>query len=212
MSTASAAVHTIGSPWRLNEVLSTAPTPVRRSNSRMTAWYSGFHVASRICGRAVRVLGMERRRQGVARLRLRRHGQHHVGRGEALGIHEVVVGPLGQHRRRERHPEVAVLDHPVDQPAPPGGRRDWRGWSGCRARARRTPSAPRSGPPPRRRRGARRCAPRCGRGRRPCTGRRGARSRITASASSSVTRGAEIRGAERLPARRRPPRRAHSCT
>ena len=53
VSMASPAVHTTGSPWRLKEVLSTAPTPVRRSNSRITAWYSGFHDSSRICGRAV---------------------------------------------------------------------------------------------------------------------------------------------------------------
>jgi hypothetical protein len=53
VSTASAALHTTGSPCRLKEVLSTAPTPVRRSNSLITAWYSGFHDSSRICGRAV---------------------------------------------------------------------------------------------------------------------------------------------------------------
>ena len=53
VSTASPAPPTMGSPWRLNEVLSTAPTPVCRSNSLMTAWYSGFHSRSRICGRAV---------------------------------------------------------------------------------------------------------------------------------------------------------------
>jgi hypothetical protein len=52
-------VHRVGGPADdglavgLNEVLSTAPMPVRRSNSRMTAWYSGFHSRSRICGRAV---------------------------------------------------------------------------------------------------------------------------------------------------------------
>src|SRR4030095_16045273 len=53
VSTASAALHTTGSPCRLKEVVSTAPTPVRRWNSLMTAWYSGFHARSRICGRAV---------------------------------------------------------------------------------------------------------------------------------------------------------------
>jgi len=37
VSTASAALHTTGSPCRLNEVLSTAPTPVRRWNSLITA-------------------------------------------------------------------------------------------------------------------------------------------------------------------------------
>ncbi len=37
VSTASVALHTTGSPCRLNEVLSTAPTPVRRWNSLMTA-------------------------------------------------------------------------------------------------------------------------------------------------------------------------------
>src|SRR5437867_13329935 len=36
VSTASSAEQTSGSPCRLNEVLSTAPIPVRRSNSRMT--------------------------------------------------------------------------------------------------------------------------------------------------------------------------------
>src|SRR5260370_880427 len=41
VSTASAALHTTGSPCRLKEELSTAPTPVRRSNSLITAWDSG---------------------------------------------------------------------------------------------------------------------------------------------------------------------------
>ena len=115
VSTASPAVHTTGSPWRLNEVLSTAPTPVRRSNSRMTAWYSGFHDCSRICGRAVPSWGWMAAARASRACGLGRHGEHHVRRGEALGIHEVLVGPLGQDRRRERHPEVAVLDHPVDE-------------------------------------------------------------------------------------------------
>ena len=53
---------TIGSPCRLNEVLSTAPTPVRRSNSRITAWYSGFHDALQDLRPRGGVLGMDARR------------------------------------------------------------------------------------------------------------------------------------------------------
>src|SRR5260370_39080226 len=53
VSTASSAEHTSGSPWRLNEGLSTAPIPVRASNSRITRWYPGFHASSTMWARAV---------------------------------------------------------------------------------------------------------------------------------------------------------------
>ena len=49
-----------------------------------------------------------------------RHRQHHVGRAQALRVDQVVRGPLGEHGRGERHPEVPVLDHPVDDADHPG--------------------------------------------------------------------------------------------
>jgi len=60
------------------------------------------------------VLRMEGRDQLVTPLRIRRERQHHVRRGEPLGIHEIVGLTLAKHRRGERHPEVPALDHPVD--------------------------------------------------------------------------------------------------
>src|SRR5205807_4306762 len=57
VSTASAGEPTSGSPCRLKEVLSTAPMPVRRSNSRITRWYAGFHASSTRCARAVASCG-----------------------------------------------------------------------------------------------------------------------------------------------------------
>src|SRR6267142_3683318 len=57
VSTASAGEPTSGSPWRLKEVFSTAPMPVRPSNSRITRWYPGFHASSTTCARAVKSCG-----------------------------------------------------------------------------------------------------------------------------------------------------------
>jgi hypothetical protein len=38
------------------------------------------------------------------------------GEARPFGVHEIVAGALGEHGGSERHPEVAVLDHPVDEP------------------------------------------------------------------------------------------------
>ena len=65
------------------------------------------------------VVWMQRGGDLVAALGIGRERQHHVGRRQPLGIDHVVVLALTQDRRGERHPEVAVLDHPIDGPDHP---------------------------------------------------------------------------------------------
>ncbi len=40
--------------------------------------------------------------------------EDHVGSCDLLRVDDVVISALFEHRRRERHPEVAILDHVVD--------------------------------------------------------------------------------------------------
>src|SRR5437879_6334376 len=61
------------------------------------------------------LLRMDRGDSLVTPLRVGRERQHHIRRGEALRVQEIVALALAQHRWREWHPEVPALDHPVDQ-------------------------------------------------------------------------------------------------
>src|SRR5215470_18090052 len=69
------------------------------------------------------VLRVDGRDDLVPSLRVGREREHHVRRGQALRIREIVGLALAQDRRSERHPEVPALDHPVDHVYDPVVRR-----------------------------------------------------------------------------------------
>ena len=111
------------------------------------------------------VVRMHGGRELVAALGAGGEGQHHVGRGQALGIDEVVALALAQHVGANGIQKSRFLIIRLISAHHAEVGRDWPGSSGCPARGRRTPCAPGAARHHAvARPAARRCAPRSARG------------------------------------------------